>query len=245
MSKILQREKDNTKIAKNSMPTWSLSFAPHKLSGYNVCPHATEGCINSCVGKGGLAVVYPQILQRRIEKTRFFFERRQEFLAQLKAELFAADKYCAKRGIVGRVRLNTFSDVRWDVIPALELASFSNLRFYDYTKSVDSALASLNSPHYFRVYSLNEKSTVVDTLEVLRSGGNVAVVFDVEYNPAHNKFGALPETYMGYSVIDGDVTDDRYSDPRGVIVGLRLKGTKAMRQVARQESFAVLTVNGK
>jgi len=38
----------------------------------------------------------------------------------------------------------------------------------------------------------------------------------------------LPATYLGIRVVDGDKTDDRTTDPRGVIVGLRAKG--AMRK---------------
>ena len=42
---------------------------------------------------------------------------------------------------------------------------------------------------------------------------NVAVVF--------NK---LPETYLGRKVINGDDTDLRFLDERGVVVGLKAKG---------------------
>ena len=44
--------------------------------------------------------------------------------------------------------------------------------------------------------------------------GNVAVVFN----------GDLPEKWQGLRVIDGDISDLRFRDPRGVIVGLRSKG---------------------
>jgi len=44
---------------------------------------------------------------------------------------------------------------------------------------------------------------------------NVAVVF-------RNKI--LPETYLGYKVINGDKTDLRFLDEKGVIVGLYAKG---------------------
>jgi hypothetical protein len=44
-------------------------------------------------------------------------------------------------------------------------------------------------------------------------GGNVAVVFD-----------ELPKTYLGYEVINGDDTDLRFLDKKGVVVGLKAKG---------------------
>jgi hypothetical protein len=34
----------------------------------------------------------------------------------------------------------------------------------------------------------------------------------------------LPATWNGITVIDGDISDLRFLDPRGVIVGLRGKG---------------------
>jgi hypothetical protein len=42
---------------------------------------------------------------------------------------------------------------------------------------------------------------------------NVAAVFDV-----------VPSSYMGRPVVDGDETDLRFLDARGVIVGLKAKG---------------------
>jgi hypothetical protein len=37
-------------------------------------------------------------------------------------------------------------------------------------------------------------------------------------------FKTVPATYMGLPVIDGDETDLRFLDPKGVIVGLKAKG---------------------
>ena len=47
-------------------------------------------------------------------------------------------------------------------------------------------------------------------LRILNEGGNVAVVFR----------GKLPESYLGFPVVNGDDTDLRFLDPKGVIVGL-------------------------
>jgi hypothetical protein len=35
---------------------------------------------------------------------------------------------------------------------------------------------------------------------------------------------ALPEVWHGFTVIDGDESDERRLDPAGVVVGLRAKG---------------------
>ena len=37
-------------------------------------------------------------------------------------------------------------------------------------------------------------------------------------------FHEVPETYLGRKVINGDETDLRFLDPKGVIVGLKAKG---------------------
>jgi hypothetical protein len=49
-------------------------------------------------------------------------------------------------------------------------------------------------------------------------GTNVAVVFDTV------RGHALPATYAGVRVVDGDLSDSRWADEVGVIVGLRAKG---------------------
>jgi hypothetical protein len=44
---------------------------------------------------------------------------------------------------------------------------------------------------------------------------------------------------MGLPVISGDLDDARFTDPKGVIVGLYLKGTNKAKQAARDSGFAV------
>lgn len=241
---LLSRESSNTKLKKNKIPTWNLSLAQADISGYEVCPHRSSGCTKACVGYAGMAGIFPHIMKSRIAKTKFFFEDRKAFLALLEKELQRADNYCFKRNILGRVRLNTFSDIVWEKM--ICLAQFKNLAFYDYTKNFKSAVESLNNTNYRKVYSFNENSDLNSTLNYVYQGGTVAVVFgDVLYQPAQKKIGKLPSSWNGIKVVDGDATDDRYSDPKGCIVGLRLKGTNKRRNDARTEKFAVVSVKGK
>jgi hypothetical protein len=53
----------------------------------------------------------------------------------------------------------------------------------------------------------------MDVRLALSNGMNVAAVFH-----------KVPETYLGRTVINGDETDLRFLDPKGVIVGLKAKG---------------------
>jgi hypothetical protein len=53
----------------------------------------------------------------------------------------------------------------------------------------------------------------MDVRIAISNGMNVAVVFK-----------QVPDTYLGRPVINGDETDLRFLDPKGVIVGLKAKG---------------------
>jgi hypothetical protein len=71
--------------------------------------------------------------------------------------------------------------------------------------------------NYRLTFSRSEKNEdIADGF--IKRGGNVAVVFSTR------KGRALPDTYLGAPVIDGDEHDLRFLDPRGVVVGLRAKG---------------------
>ena len=95
------------------------------------------------------------------------------------------------------------------------MAEFSNVQWYDYTKIQARMMRYLEGKmpsNYHLTFSKSENNWD-KCLEVLKHGGNVAAVF--------NK---LPETFMGYDVIDGDKSDLRFLDPFNVIVGLKAKG---------------------
>lgn len=240
LKNLLTKGSSNTKLAKNDTPTWALSLAQHNLSGHNVCPHATAGCIAACVGSCGLASVFGTVMAARIRKTRAFFSRRAEFVSRVERELGNAVKWLEKRGhAAGVVRLNTFSDIGWEGI--LNLGSFRTLRFYDYTKSMKRAMAAAAGTglydNYRLCYSVNEHSDMEQVKALLRAGGTAAVVLDVRYVNKDNK-DEMPTSFMGFPMIDGDAKDDRSSDPRGCFVGLRLKGTKAKRADAIRCGFA-------
>jgi hypothetical protein len=44
--------------------------------------------------------------------------------------------------------------------------------------------------------------------------------------------GAFPQTWNGFPVIDGDAHDLRHLDPRGCVVALSPKGTRAKRDAS-------------
>ena len=91
---------------------------------------------------------------------------------------------------------------------------------YDYTKNpirMKVYLAGKLPKNYHLTFSLSENNKT-EALDILSKGGSVAVVFDTK------KGQPLPDTWNGYKVIDGDLSDLRFLDEAGVVVGLRAKG---------------------
>jgi len=185
-----------------------LYLAPHKLSGFNVCPKA-KNCISPCLNLAGMGA-WSITQQARIKKTQFLFEHKKEFLAQLRKELGAFQKKCDKLGKKAAVRLNGTSDLAWH-LHKLEL-EFPRIQFYDYTKVMGYLKARSLNRHF--TFSYDGPHNWNDCLKALGQGVNVSVVFK----------GKLPKTFNGFPVISGDDTDLRFLDKTHCIVGLTAKG---------------------
>ena len=191
-----------------------LNFAPADLSGYNVCPMASQGCKSACLHTAGNPVFQAQKDKGRINRARFYMQDRDKFMSQLTRELVNFVKWCDKNKKIGVVRLNTTSDISWEHYNLFE--KFPMLQFYDYTKIQKRALKFARGeypPNYHLTYSLNEDN-YDKAVEVLNEGGNIAVVFRKD----------LPQTFMGKKVVNGDLHDLRYLDQKNVVVGLKAKG---------------------
>lgn len=234
----------NPKVAKGTkygVHTAIMHLAPERVSGRNVCPHATAGCAAACLntaGRGGIGLDADglNVIQAaRIQRTRYFHRDRAGFLAMLVGEIAKHERACAKHGVRPAVRLNGTSDLPWERFPVERdgktfphvFAAFPGITFYDYTKwpiRLRPLVAGI--PNYSLTYSCADGAkSEEESGNALSAGVNVAAVFAVK------RSGDLPPTAMigGViaEVIDGDLTDLRFLDPqgeRGVIVGLRAKG---------------------
>jgi hypothetical protein len=208
--------------------TYGLSLAPSKASGYNLCPHATAGCIKGCLYDSGQAQIYPRTIKPpRIAKSRFLRKFPVEFETRLMTELTSAQKRADRLGAKLFVRLNVFSDVEWETEMPGIFDAFKDIQFYDYCKGADRFrryMAGGLPSNYHLTFSRSENNWT-DCLEFLNAGFNVAVPFHVKYSWRSRQ--PLPATFEGYEVIDGDITDLRPFDETGKIVGLRVKGPKA------------------
>lgn len=188
--------------------TGVLYLAPAKISGYEVCPRRSKGCTAACLYTAGMGA-FSTVQQARINKTKLFFEDRENFLTQLKKDIKALVKKANKLNFKPAVRLNGTSDIEWIRFGIME--EFPEVQFYDYTK-VLSRLKDKIPANYNITFSKSETNEM-DCRWALNLGFNVAVVFK-----------QLPKTYLARPVVNGDETDVRFEDARGVIVGLTAKG---------------------
>ena len=207
----------NPKIQKGSKLgylSFILHLAPATLSGKETCPKRTKGCTAACLNTAGRGGMFKRgentnmIQEARIRKTKYFFENRDAFMADLEADIRKGIKQAAKLGLTPVFRLNGTSDLAWEKYGIIE--KFPQVQFYDYTKVLGRKVAHL--PNYHLTFSAADGNDA-DVAKAIEQGMNVAMVFD-----------KLPLEYMGREVINADDTDLRFLDPKGVIAGLKAKG---------------------
>lgn len=208
---------------KLGVKTAILYLSPGSISGFNLCPFASIGCLFACLytaGKGAIS----NVKSARIAKAKLFLSDRKAFVELLKIDIQAHIRKSKREGMNPAVRLNGTSDIAWENERGLDgknlMESFPEVAWYDYTKSPIRALkyqlAKLPSNYHLTFSRSESNQTQVDSLI---GKVNVAMVFSTKRgNP-------LPLEYMGRRVIDGDETDARFLDESGVIVGLRSKGS--------------------
>ena len=198
-----------------------------------MCAHASEACIAACLDGSGMRSVWEAIHIGKIARTVAYQTERQWFLDRLAQELTNKQRAADENGYAIAVRPNVLSDTPWETTGIVD--SFLRIQWYDYTKNPKRA--GLIRPNYWVTFSRSETNQRA-TMRTLREGNNVAVVFASSLG---RKFTYLPETYNGFDVIDGDETDLRFLDRRGVVVGLKLKtATNREYSAATASGFPVM-----
>ena len=204
---------------KQGFMTYILHLAPADVSGYNTCPKATAGCKAACLNTAGRGGMFKKgettnvIQKARIRKTKLFFENRDVFLAILEDDIRKAIKQSEKKGLVPVFRLNGTSDLSWEKYGIIQ--KFPNVQFYDYTKVLGRKVSYLSNYHLtFSAADGNDD----DVRRAIKEKYNIATVFGIK------KSQPMPETYEGAPVFNGDDSDLRFLDPKGVVVGLYAKG---------------------
>jgi hypothetical protein len=224
--------------------TYILHLAPANVSGYETCPKRTAGCTAACLNTAGRGGMFKRgestnvIQEARKRKTRLFFENRTEFMRLLVADIELAIKQSKRLGLIPVFRLNGTSDLsfeKYEVVRNQKLfrnifSAFAEVQFYDYTKVLGRKVTAIENYHLtFSAADGND----ADVVKAIQQGYNVATVFGIK------KTLPMPETYMGLPVFNGDESDLRFLDPKGVVVGLYAKG-KAKKDTSGFVKFPVM-----
>jgi hypothetical protein len=217
------------KGTKQGFNTYILHLAPANVSGYETCPKRTAGCTAACLNTAGRGGMFKKgentnvIQQARIRKTQFFFEERAGFFEWLVKDIELAIKQSAKKNLVPVFRLNGTSDLSFEKYEVVRngvlyrniFEAFAEVQFYDYTKILGRKVNDI--ANYHLTFSAADGNDV-DVRKAIAQGYNVATVFGIK------KSLPMPDTYEGRPVFNGDDSDLRFLDPKGVVVGLYAKG---------------------
>lgn len=229
---------NNTKTVKGEKYGWKtfiLYMSPfnQNAKGVNICPQATAGCAEACLFGSGFGGMFNSVELARMNKTNYFLSDRKAFLMQLYTEISAIVKRYENKEEKVCIRLNGTSDLSWEKFKVIDGKSlmelFPTVQFYDYTKN-HFRFNSVLPANYHLTFSRSEANEE-QVERILARGYNVAVVFD-----------ELPETYKGYTVINGDLSDLRFEDQKNVVVGLKYKrmtGKGADNSKAFNSGFAL------
>lgn len=224
------------KLSKNSLPSYGLMLTPERglmrpelqdvrdvfglAGGFNLCPRASKGCAAACLSFSGQSGM-PQAQRAQAVRTALLLAEPAVAGVLIGDEIRRA----LKRHKAINLRLNTTSDIRWEIVAPQMVQTLTDqgVVMYDYTAW--SPEDRRGSSSYNLTFSAKEPTHTSDTYlaRILTNGGNVAMPFTTARGEA------LPTSWNGFPVIDGDLSDERYNDPRGVVVGLRAKGYKWKR----------------
>lgn len=203
--------------------TFVLHLAPSSLSGRNVCPKATPGCIAACLnlaGRGGMfkaGTTTNTVQAARLRKTRWFYAEREAFMLALVEDIKRACLQAERQGLTPVFRLNATSDLSWEKYTVGNTGAnifelFPTVQFYDYTK----VLGRKSIPANYHLTFSRAENNDADVQEALAAGMNVTAVYD-----------AIPE-----GMYSADETDLRFLDPKVGMIGLKVKGYRAKKDLS-------------
>lgn len=218
---------------KEGYNTYILHLAPFTLSGRNTCPKATAGCAAACLNTAGRGGMFKRgentntIQQARIRKTQLFYNDRQEFFRLLVADINLAIKQSTKLGLTPVFRLNGTSDIAFEKYQVTKdgivydniFRAFPEVTFYDYSKILGRKVKDI--PNYSLTFSAADGNDS-DVVEAVKQGYNIAMVFNLKKTLEMPEYHVIGNRAM--PVFNGDESDLRFLDPRGVVVGLYAKG---------------------
>lgn len=210
--------------------TGILYIAPAKEGGVDVCVGSTGCCRIGCLNTAGNPAILKGKLLSRIRKAQELHLSPDLFFSKLKSDIEVLKAFADNFGLKLAIRLNGTSDYDFGekIEDFIKQKAGQGVTFYDYTKILPRYKKYTQSKLIHQTFSRSEKNDKI-ALDILKQGGNVAYVF-------YQKNNQLPEYYLGYKVVNGDMSDLRFLDedqkekdangnPIGLIVGLSSKGS--------------------
>lgn len=241
----------NPKLMKNEKNTFGSSYLPatsaydvavlagvgpthlETLRNHNACPRHTKECADMCLNTAGRGAGSTTQRARLARSMLLINIPEAAYILDVHYLRQARQKYGASH--IAR-RMNVISDYRWeDRYPPEYWDEFSDVVHYDYTKMSDRAWDATEQngdwpKNYHLTFSASERNSYDDIASRVGSGMNVAVV--VGTNPKYIK----PIVWGDLPAIDGDLSDERYLDPRGHVILLGVKG-KAKKAIPAMDGF--------
>ncbi len=192
-----------------------------------------SSCLKSCLYFSGMNNLFQSksgklstAMQKRIRRM-FLLEKNPDLFYKLvKRDIEKALIDAKFENVKVGIRLNGYTDIDWSSFQSEILSEFPEVNFYDYTKDMKRN----NIAH--TTFSYNGQKDLIPYFEKMASGHNVAVVFDTTVKKG------LPSVWHGFKVVNGDLSDDRFEDEKGVVIGLRVKNTIKGKD-SRNENFVV------
>jgi hypothetical protein len=210
---------------KYGVKTAILYLMPAKQSGVQLCAMAsTAGCEKPCLFKAGRGAM-SNVMLSRLRKTLYFNQYREFFMHQLHNELIRERAKAKRNGYKLIVRLNGTSDIRWENVAIGHsyrniMQALPDVQFYDYTKLANRKNIPSNYDLTFSYSGVEAYQPFV--AKAVANGERIAVVF--RNRAIVDAMLANGERFLGLPVVDGDNTDIRHIEPKGVIVALYAKG---------------------
>lgn len=201
--------------------TGILYLAPSDISGFNVCPMAKLAhCENPCLYSAGRGA-FSNIQNARINKTKYFFNDRQNFMLNLVLDIEKGIRQAKKQDLTLLIRLNGTSDIKWENVyfdydgkQTNIFDLFPNVQFYDYTKIPNRIDLPKNYDLTYSYSGVVEFQPYVK--KAIDNKMRIATVF--------RTVDHIPTEFLGLPVVSGDNSDIRHLDKPNSIVALYAKG---------------------
>lgn len=184
------------------------------------CSCSSKCCRGACSAEQSLDSQKPVNVKVRLIRTLMMMTDPAAAYALSVERLSSLVRLRGSDGV--RLRMNVSDDLRHEYLcPALLTSSCAAYAYTKHRPTERPEVAGLTV-----VYSATEHWTLDDIVDLVSAGHRVAVPVDVRFGRA------MPSTFHGLPLIDGDLDDDLTRHPHSVVIGLR---GRSRDRIQRQE----------